>query len=318
MSDKIPDKIFDSLENRLGNKYLRNRLKAEKWHTWFKRLMGRVIYREDMDPKYIFLKLLLMLAGSYEKVRMNTTRYEIDHQTVSFENLPEEFNGLRILHLSDIHVEGIPDRGKSAAEIIASLDYDLCLITGDYRFLSFGAYSSTIERVMKITDAINCEYGIIGILGNHDSIKMVPGLESIGIRTLINESIKLVKRSQHFWVSGVDNPAFHTCASISGALRKIPDEDFTVLLAHSPGLLREAGRRGVGYYLCGHTHGGQLCLPGGRPIVTKAKCERRYAVGAWSYKGMKGYTSRGLGTSGLPIRLYCPPQITIHTLLKSY
>ncbi|MGD9157816.1 MAG: hypothetical protein PVG39_05385, partial [Desulfobacteraceae bacterium] len=116
---------------------------------------------------------------------------------------------------------------------------------------------------------------------------------------------------------GVDNPSFHTCASITKTFKRIPEEDFTILLAHSPGLLREAMRRNVDYYLCGHTHGGQLCLPGGIPVITKAECERRYSSGAWNYKGMKGYTSRGSGTSGLPVRLYCPPEITIHTLIRN-
>jgi predicted MPP superfamily phosphohydrolase len=317
MTDKNADKIFVQLEKRLGYYYLKNRLNAEKWHTMFKRLMGRVIFQEDMDPKYIFLKLLLVLAGSYNKTRSNTLNYKIDYQTVSFDNLPEKFNGFKILHLSDIHIEGIPDKGKSIAKLISGLEYDLCLITGDYRFLSFGECLPTVEKLKAITKNIVCKYGITGILGNHDSINMVPELESIGIRMLINESYKLEEGDDCLWVAGVDNPSFHTCASISRTLRRIPEEGFTILLAHSPGLLREAMRRNVNYYLCGHTHGGQLCLPGGRPIITKAKCERRYAIGLWNYKGMKGYTSKGLGESGLPVRLNCPPEITIHTLVRN-
>ncbi len=310
------DKIFTQLEKRLGNKYLINRLKAEKWHSFFKRLMGKVIYSEDMDPKYILLKLLFILAGSYDRARMNTIKYEVDYHTVSFNNLPDEFNGLRVLHLSDIHVDGIPDNGETLAKIISHLDYDLCVITGDYRFLSYGDCLPTINKMKGIMAAVNCTYGTVGILGNHDSINMVPELEAMGIRMLINESQKLVIDRDSIWIAGVDNPSFHTCASISGALKHIHEDDFTIFLAHSPGLLREAKRKRVDYYLCGHTHGGQLCLPGGRPIVTKAKCERLYSVGAWNFKGMNGYTSRGAGASGLPIRLFCPPVITIHTLVK--
>ena len=316
MTDKNTDKIINKLEKRLGRKYLKNRLNAEKCHSLLNRLLGRVHYQENMDPKYIFLKLLLTLAGSYDKLRLNSIKYGIDYQTVSFNNLPENFNGFKILHLSDIHVEGILDKGENLVNKISSLDYDLCLITGDYRFLSYGKCRHTIEKIKTITDSIKCEYGIIGILGNHDSIDMVPPLESIGVSMLINESHKIVKDNDCIWIAGVDNPSFHTCASMTKTLKGIPVEEFTILLAHSPGLLREAGRRNVDYYLCGHTHGGQLCLPGGRPIITKAKCERRYALGAWDYKGMKGYTSKGLGASGLPVRLYCPPEITIHTLTK--
>lgn len=316
MSDRETDKINIELEKRLGNKYLRNRLNVEKWHTFFKCLLGKIFYQQDMDPKYFFLKLLLILSGSYNRVRLNTLKYQTIYQTVSFNNLPEKFNGFKILHISDIHVDGIPDKGESLAKKISSLDYDLCLITGDYRFLSFGECLPTIDRLKTITDSIKCKYGIIGILGNHDSINMVPELESIGVRMLINESHRLVKDSDSIWIAGVDNPSFHTCASITKTLKHIPGDDFTILLAHSPSLLREAMRRKVDYYLCGHTHGGQLCLPGGIPVVTKAECERRYSIGAWNYKSMKGYTSRGAGASGLPVRLNCPPEVTIHTLIK--
>ena len=316
MTDNKTDKIFDQLERRLGKKYLTDRLKAEKWHTLFKRLMRGVIFREDMDPKYIFLKLLLILAGSYDRLKSNTLKYAVNYQTASFRNLPEKFNGLKILHLSDIHIEGIPDRGESLAVLISGLEYDLCLITGDYRFLSFGECLPTIEKIKTITDRIKCRYGILGILGNHDSINMVPELESIGVRMLINESHMIVEDCDCICIAGVDNPSFHTCAKLSKTLRHVQDEDFTILLAHSPCLLREAAKRNVDYYLCGHTHGGQLCLPGGSPIITKAKCERRYSVGAWTYRGMKGYTSSGAGTSGLPVRLHCPPEVTLHTLVK--
>ena len=206
--------------------------------------------------------------------------------------------------------------GQTLANTITAIKYDLCVITGDFRFLAFGEYLPTIDKLNTIIEAVDCKYGIIGVLGNHDSINMVPELESLGVRMLINESLKLVKGNDHIWIAGVDNPSFHLCASISKTIRQIPEKDFTILLAHSPSLLREAGRKKVDFYLCGHTHGGQLCLPGGKPIITKAKCERRFALGAWHYKDMKGYTSRGTGTSGLPIRLYCPPQITIHTLSK--
>ena len=316
MTGKNVDNLYIKLEKRLGEKYLKNRLKAEKWHTLFKRLLGRIHHQEDMDPKFIFLKLLLIIAGSYEKLRLNTLKYEINYQTVSFNNLPEKFNGIKILHLSDFHVEGIPDKGEILSRKISSLDFDLCLITGDYRFLSYGECLPTIDKLKAITSNIKCRHGIIGILGNHDSINMVPGLESMGIRMLINESHKLTVGNDSIRIAGVDNPSFHTCASMAKTLKHIPGEAFTILLAHSPGLIKEAMKRNIDYYLCGHTHGGQLCLPGGKPLITKSKCERRYAMGAWNYKGMKGYTSRGAGASGLSVRLYCLPEITIHTLLR--
>ncbi len=316
MTSNKTDKILTQLENRFGASYLKNRLRTENCHTLLRRLASKVIYREDMDPAYIFLKFVLVVAGSYFKLRANTIKYEVKYHTAAFENLPSEFDGFKILHLSDIHIEGVPDKGRALAEIIADLEYDICVITGDYRFLSFGEYMPAIKKLKTVTGAINADHGTIGIMGNHDCIKMLPSLESLGIKILVNESIKIDKGNDSIWLAGTDNPSFHTCASLSKTLRNVPEESFSVLLAHSPGLLRESRRRGVDYYLCGHTHGGQLCLPNKKPIITKAKCERKYAVGPWEYKTMKGYTSRGTGTSGLPIRLYCPPEIIVHTLCK--
>ena len=314
----MTNKIFLQLKGRFNKKYIKNRLNAEKWHSFFKRLFGKVFYREDMDPKFIFLKLLFILAGSYNRVRMNTIKYEIDYQTVSFGNLPEEFNGFRILHLSDLHIEGVLDKGENLSKILSTLEYDLCVITGDYRFLTFGTFLPTIEKLKKIMGAVKCRYGAIGILGNHDSINMVPEMEAMGVRMLVNESIKLERGNDHIWIGGVDEPSFRLCSNISRTLKGIPEKDFIIFLAHSPDLLKTARKRNVDFYLCGHTHGGQLCLPGGIPIITKAKCKRRYALEAWDFKGMKGYTSRGAGASGLPVRLHCPPQVTIHTLSKEY
>ena len=316
MTSNKTDKILVYLEKRFGASYLKNRLMTENCHSMLRQLASKVIYRKDMDPAYIFLKFILVVAGSYFKLRANTIKYEVKYHTTAFNNLPAEFDGFKILHLSDIHMEGIPDNGRTLSKKIAELKYDLCVITGDYRFLSFGDYTSAIEKLKTVTDAINPSYGTIGVMGNHDCIRMLPELETLGIRVLVNESEKIKKGNDSIWIGGVDNPSFHTCASLSKTLRLIPENSFSVLLAHSPGLLRESRRRGIDFYLCGHTHGGQLCLPNKKPIITKAKCERKYAVGPWDYKGMKGYTSRGTGTSGLPIRLYCPPEIIIHTLKK--
>ena len=68
--------------------------------------------------------------------------------------------------------------------------------------------------------------------------------------------------------------------------------------------------------LCGHTHGGQICLPGGVPVMTNADCPRKYCVGAWRYHGMHGYTSRGTGVSMVDVRLNCPPEVTLHRLRR--
>jgi uncharacterized protein len=94
-------------------------------------------------------------------------------------------------------------------------------------------------------------------------------------------------------------------------------DEVKLLLVHSPEIIPEAARAGVDYYLCGHTHGGQMCLPGSVPLLTNASCARKYVGGVWQHENMAGYTSRGTGSSCLPVRFCCPPEITVHRLVSS-
>jgi predicted MPP superfamily phosphohydrolase len=74
-------------------------------------------------------------------------------------------------------------------------------------------------------------------------------------------------------------------------------------------MLEDAAQHGVHLYLCGHTHGGQICLPIIGPIIVNANCHRKYTRGVWRYKNVQGYTSAGVGTSGVPVRFFCRPEI---------
>jgi predicted MPP superfamily phosphohydrolase len=85
-------------------------------------------------------------------------------------------------------------------------------------------------------------------------------------------------------------------------------------LSHTPEVYRQAAHAGYDAFLCGHTHGGQICLPGGIPLTLDARCPRRLGRGAWRHQSMQGYTSAGAGTSIVNLRFNCPPEITLHTL----
>ena len=91
----------------------------------------------------------------------------------------------------------------------------------------------------------------------------------------------------------------------------------SILLSHTPEAYRHAAHADFDLMLCGHTHGGQICLPGGRPLLTDASSPRRFARGAWRYHAMTGYTATGSGTSLVDVRLNCPPEVTLHTLRTS-
>ena len=116
---------------------------------------------------------------------------------------------------------------------------------------------------------------------------------------------------------GVDDPHYYRLHDAEQAAQGIPDEEaFSIFLAHSPEAFKEAAGIKADLYLCGHTHGGQVCLMEGVPIVTNSRAPRFTAVGDWRYLHMQGYTSRGVSPSSIPIRFNCPGEISLITLKK--
>jgi hypothetical protein len=97
----------------------------------------------------------------------------------------------------------------------------------------------------------------------------------------------------------------------------IPDGEFSILISHTPEVYRQAALAGFNLLLSGHTHGGQICLPGGIPITLDSVLPRFMGSGAWKYGSLIGYTSVGAGSSIVPVRFNCPPEITLHHLRRS-
>ncbi|GAB6060078.1 metallophosphoesterase [Desulfonatronum parangueonense] len=311
---------FALLLSRLGREHVGRRMMLQARHSanvYGGR--GRLrLHPENSELLPMVVGFALRLTGLAGLTRRNCLEYRVERQTFPIRNLPEPFHGLRILHLSDIHADVIPDQGAGLAGLLEKLHgtYDLCVLTGDYRFQTSREYDTSLKRLVPLLEPISCPLGVIGILGNHDFLEMVPGLEALGVRMLINEALFLERGGRRIWIAGTDDPHFYAAQDIAKALSEVPASAATILLCHSPEAQQEAALSGIDLYLCGHTHGGQLCLPGGLPVITNAAVPRRYVSGPWKYDRMLGYTSRGAGASGLPARLNCPPEVAIHVLAR--
>jgi uncharacterized protein len=155
---------------------------------------------------------------------------------------------------------------------------------------------------------------VYGVLGNHDTICMVPALEGMGIRMLLNECVVIERGGQRIHLAGIDDAHFYKVDNIEKAADAVPHEEFSILLSHTPEIYRQAAHAGFDLLLSGHTHGGQICLPGGIPITLDSALPRSFGSGAWKYRDMAGYTSVGAGSSVVPVRFNCPPEITLHHL----
>ena len=257
------------------------------------------------------LKTALMGVGLYRRGLRNALKPEVRCVKLAFRNLPKAFDGFRILHLADLHIDGMDGLTEVVSEIVSACDVDLCVMTGDYRFETYGSCAAVYPRMRKIHSEIRAEFGVLGILGNHDAAEMAFEFEEYGIRMLVNEAMELRRQRQSLWIVGVDDPHEYQCDDLPLALEEVPPDGFKVLLAHTPEMFKEASYCGADLYLCGHTHAGQIALPFVGALIQNAKCPREFVQGHWQYREMQGYTSAGVGCSMLPIRFNCPPEIVI-------
>ena len=261
----------------------------------------------------IAFKWLLVLTGLYHRGVRNALDIELTEVELEFDNLPPDFDGYRILQISDPHLDALADLAPNIANLIKGADVDLCVLTGDYRFRVHGSFDKVREAFATVFAAISARDGIYAILGNHDSVQMVPMFEELGARVLANQTLTLSRNQSSLHITGVDDVYYYFTDDAATALTHAP-EGFRIALIHSPELAHHASRAKIDFYLTGHTHGGQVCLPGGYPIVTHSLADKRFASGHWTLVGMKGYTSRGAGVSGLPVRFNCRGEVTIFTL----
>jgi hypothetical protein len=246
-------------------------------------------------------------------------RNALDLQLIKFEfalpALPRQFDGYRILHVSDTHLDAFPAIAEAARKLLQGLEVDMLAVTGDVH----GDHGAPIARsVGLLTEALG---GVrvrghrVAVLGNHDPLAMVDALEQTGFEVLINRSLVLRRGDESLRVTGLDD--VH-CFYTEAARTALDDhgDDFRIALVHSAEVADYADEAGYALYLCGHTHGGQICLPGGRPLISQLKRCRHAARGLWRQGRMAGYTSCGLGVSGLPVRFNSRGEAALITLRR--
>jgi predicted MPP superfamily phosphohydrolase len=255
------------------------------------------------------------MTGLFWRGRRNAERVEVRHNHVKTAELPEAFDGFAILQLSDLHCEMSVGAMRWVAEHLATLSYDVCVLTGDYRAETSGPFQATLDMIAELRPHVRAP--VYGVLGNHDTIRMLPGLEQMNIRMLMNEADTIVRGGQRIHIAGIDDAHFYRADNIEKAAANIPQDEFSILLTHTPEIYRQAAHAGFNLLLSGHTHGGQICLPGGIPITLDSVLPRRLGSGPWRHHGMHGYTSVGAGSSVVPVRFNCRPEITLHYLEMS-
>jgi len=250
------------------------------------------------------------LAAMGFGVGVDTSRIRLEHVTVRVPNLPPHLDGLRIGVLSDLHLGPLVpvERGRGAAALLARQRPDLVVVTGDITAVE---EPDLAQRLIE--EALGPVAGAYGVLGNWD-FPLYPLPRNVApqktVRILVNEGLSPVPG---LWLAGLDDTLLGR-PDLDRALTGAPPGAVRILLVHEPDLADEIRpEHQVALQISGHSHGGQVRLPLVGALFTP-RMGSKYVAGLYQAPACQVYTSRGVGVSHLPIRVFCPPEVTLITL----
>lgn len=280
----------------------------------------------DSVPLGLIILFILQLFGSaaytwgmfYEPFALKIT-----YKTIHAPGWTPTSAPLRLLHLSDLHVERLTRREDRLLALIDQARPDLIVITGDYLNLSYVNDPTAQAEVRGLLAKLSAPYGVYATLGSPpvDQRHTTPSLfDDLNIR-LLRDEVAVIRLGNGQCLSLIGVDCEHDLESDVSALHNLlevaPNASAHVLLYHSPELMPIVQQSPIDLYLCGHTHGGQIRLPGYGAIITSSVTGKRYEMGAYTEGNTTLYVSRGIGLEGLSaprMRLFCPPEITLFTL----
>ncbi len=281
--------------------------------------------RHSYDPRPVLAGIAVTAAASLAVYAflIEPTAIEVNHFDLPISDLPDAWDGKRVVHLSDLHYgdprsEWLFDR---VVETVNDLHPDLILMTGDYVM----DHEREVMPALRHLSRLKAEHGLVGVLGDHDFFErtrqIIPGIEeglrNIGVRLLRNAAVTL---PGGLLIAGTDPTTNRVqqalLATALAAAEELGGGLPHVLLSHSPDMIIEASARGVGLQLSGHTHGGQVVVPGYGPPITHSDTGREHASG-WSQRGAtRLFTSRGIA-SHWSVRFLCRPEIVVFKLVRA-
>jgi predicted MPP superfamily phosphohydrolase len=202
---------------------------------------------------------------------------------------------------------------RQAWQLAREAKPDLLLLGGDFLYADERGLPALLRELQRWRwDAPAA--GIYACLGNHDHLAgrdtIITCLEACGVRVLLNDALELPEPWNDVWVAGCDD-AREGDPQPELAMAGVPQGACTIMLSHSPDICGYNVLNRCGLTLCGDTHGGQVCMPDGNPLYVPSKWGRHYPHGLHRHAGQWVFVSRGVGTVGLPLRLWAPPDIAL-------
>lgn len=271
---------------------------------------GRVPSLSGRQPETPLRALALNLTEAARSALTEPFRLTIEHHQIYLRRLPQAFDGFRIVQLSDIHHSPFTSRAQieRAVDTANSLQPDIVALTGDYISKERQYAAPCAELLGKL----RARHGVFAVLGNHDhwtDAALITDLfRAEGMTVLVNQGMRFELKGAAFWLAGVDDTMVGL-EDLPLALAGSQEDEFKLLLAHNPIILRRAARAGVDLVLSGHTHGGQVSLRSERSASGRPR--RRLLRGLARQGETQIYVTRGLGTVVLPVRFGCPPEVSL-------
>jgi predicted MPP superfamily phosphohydrolase len=256
------------------------------------------------------------IATGYLYANDQAEQLVVERVQIPIKNLKPALEGLRIVQLGDLHLYPFTDIGqvRRAIETANTLAPDLIVLMGDY----VTRQAEAVFELVPLLSTLNAKYGVFTIIGNHDiwtNVDVVrAGLIEAGLSILRNDGLTFSIGRERLYLAGVDD-GWIGQPDLAAALAKLPGDVTTILLAHEPDLADQFSRDGrISLQLSGHTHGGQIRLPGIGAVILPY-LGRKYDLGLYQINGMWLYTNRGIGNVTEPVRFNCSPEVTEITLV---
>ena len=233
--------------------------------------------------------------------------------------LPRHLNGLRLLHVSDLHLHAGSETAWQLPHLLAQLDFDAICYTGDFievdddlpRLAELLAQMPSSLAFAVLGNHDHLPFGRLHVSSNNDASRLYEVLTRAGIKVLANEAVPILGGG--VYIVGVDDPATAR-DDIVRAYTNVPMGTCTLLMAHSPDIVLRLATKRPSLILSGHTHGGQVRIPLLSRFIRLTEVAREYTRGLVTFSGIPLFVSRGVGCSGVNIRIGSPPEVALLTL----
>lgn len=265
---------------------------------------------------------------------INARNVKIADLKVGLKYLPEAFDGIKVGQITDIHAGPLVPRAliREGVDMIMESQPDMIVLTGDFvsgatkvLWTSYGGFKERhCNYCMEELSRLKAPLGVYAVLGNHDfwsgkqvAQKIVQGLEGIGVKVLRNESTMIERKGQSLYIIGVDD-YWENSYSLLKAIKNVPQDACKIVLSHNPDVNEniEDLRERIDFIISGHTHGGQIVFPFIGALYIPSPFGQKYLAGLVRDQERQTYISRGLGLFFIPIRINCPPEVNLLTLVR--